>query len=369
MLSEVSFYLGPSLSVPWSDVVLRSMEKSFFTPPRALCWRSCSRGMVSDTHASVGVVSCRDGVCPGYTLLAVSRTTYLIDKEGRVLHTWASRREVFVAYLLPSGNLLRDGSDLELAPQFVAGGASGYLEEVTWHNELVWSWSALPRFASLSHHDVTPLPNGNVLVLVWERKNKEQALAAGRHPELLPDGEVWDNCVVELRPDPASGRACEVHRWSQWDHLVQDFDPSKANYVEDVAAHPTKFDLNYAPPGGKAACRSGGLQPDEHPSVGRTGLEPQPGRLRIDLPLTRASSALDRASRCSTRLPGRRCAWARHTCTACSCVPEEAATPSITGCSPVRCVAASEAAALCGCRASATGCTPTASTGPWGPTA
>ena len=285
--------------------------------------------MVCDAHASVGVVSCRDGVCPGYTLLSVSRTTYLIDKEGRVLHTWASRREVFVAYLLPSGNLLRDGSDLALAPQFVAGGASGYLEEVTWHNELVWSWSALPRFASLSHHDVAPLPNGNVLVLVWERKNKEQALAAGRHPELLPDGEVWDNCVVELRPDPASGRACEVHRWSQWDHLVQDFDPSKANYVEDVAAHPTKFDLNYAPPGGKAACRSGGLQPDEHPSVGPTGLEPQPGRLRIDLPLTRASSALDRASRCSTRLPGRRCACARHTCMACPCVPEEAATPSM----------------------------------------
>ena len=212
-------------------------------------------------HATVGVVSCRDGVCPGYTLLSVSRTTYLIDREGRVLHTWASMREVFVAYLLPSGNLLRDGGDLELAPQFTAGGASGYLEEVTWHNELVWSWSALPRFAYLSHHDVTPLPNGNVLVLMWERKNKEQALAAGRHPELLPDGEVWDNLVVELRPDRARGRASEVRRWSQWEHLVQDFDPTKANYVEDVAAHPTKFDLNYAPPGGKAACRSGGLQP------------------------------------------------------------------------------------------------------------
>ena len=196
-------------------------------------------------HATVGVVSCRDGVCPGYTLLSVSRTTYLIDREGRVLHTWASMREVFVAYLLPSGNLLRDGGDLELAPQFTAGGASGYLEEVTWHNELVWSWSALPRFAYLSHHDVTPLPNGNVLVLMWERKNKEQALAAGRHPELLPDGEVWDNLVVELRPDRARGRASEVRRWSQWEHLVQDFDPTKANYVEDVAAHPTKFDLNY----------------------------------------------------------------------------------------------------------------------------
>ena len=86
-------------------------------------------------HATVGVISCHDGVCPGHTLLSVSRTTYLIDKEGRVLHTWASKRDIFVAYLLQNGNLLRDGSDLELAPQFAAGGASGYLEEVTWHNE------------------------------------------------------------------------------------------------------------------------------------------------------------------------------------------------------------------------------------------
>ena len=89
-----------------------------FLPARAVLAELVSSTSMRDKHASVGVVSCRDGVCPGYTLLSVSRTTYLIDKEGRVLHTWASRREVFVAYLLPSGNLLRDGSDLALAPQF-----------------------------------------------------------------------------------------------------------------------------------------------------------------------------------------------------------------------------------------------------------
>ena len=76
------------------------------------------------------------------------------------------------------------------------------------------------------------------------------------------------------RGGPSSGRAGEVHRWSQWDHLVQDFDRSKANYVEDVAAHPTKFDLNYAPPGGKAACRSGGLQPDSREETSDAPLWP-----------------------------------------------------------------------------------------------
>ena len=34
------------------------------------------------------------------------------------------------------------------------------------------------------------MPNGNVLVLCWERKTKAEAIAAGRRPELIPDGEV-----------------------------------------------------------------------------------------------------------------------------------------------------------------------------------
>ena len=218
------------------------------------------------TVATVGVVSCKEGACPGYTLLSAAKTTYLIDNEGRVCHTWASKRNLFIAYLRPNGNLVRDGGDLELAPQFQAGGASGYLEEVNWNNELLWSWSALPRFAYLSHHDVQLLPNGNVLVLVWERKLKDEALAAGRHPELLPDGEVWNNIVIELQPDLATRSAAEVARWSQWDHLVQDYDPKRDNYVPDVAAHPSKYDINYCPPGGKAVCRNSGLEPSDHPS-------------------------------------------------------------------------------------------------------
>ena len=84
---------------------------------------------------------------------------------------------------------------------------------------------------------------------------------AATRPRPKPPTPAAFDTQVELQPDRESGRAAEVRRWSQWDHLVQDFDPARANYVADVAAHPTKLDLNYAPPGGKAACRSGGLQP------------------------------------------------------------------------------------------------------------
>jgi len=77
---------------------------------------------------------------------------------------------------------------------------------------------------------------------------------AGRRPDLIPDGEVWNNLVIELRPDKQGG-AEQVWQWSVWDHLVQDFDPKKANF-DSVAAHPELVDINFCPPGGKFACRN-----------------------------------------------------------------------------------------------------------------
>jgi hypothetical protein len=97
------------------------------------------------------------------------------------------------------------------------------------------------------------LPNGNVLILGWSRKSKEEALAVGRRPELIPDGEIWDNTIIELQPN-SNGGADIVWQWSIWDHLIQDYDPKKPNYG-DVQAHPERYDINFCPPGGKPAAR------------------------------------------------------------------------------------------------------------------
>jgi len=239
-----------------------------------------SSAAMSLQERTVGVLERQDSkMQPGYTLFCAGLETYLIDEDGRVVHEWRSLRTVFCAYLLPNGHLLRDGSDNLEAPCFQAGGAAGFVEEVTWDNEVVWSYSTLPYSAYLTHHDLEPMPNGNVLVLCWERKSKEQAIAAGRRPDLVPDGEVWNNLVLEIAPD-GDGGAQVVWQWSISEHLVQDFDPARQNYG-DVAAHPELFDINYCPPGGKFALRNRMLlepKPSPNPSglaiitdVGKTG--------------------------------------------------------------------------------------------------
>lgn len=162
---------------------------------------------------------------------------------------------VVCCYLLPGGYLLRDGSESDFAAEFRTGGAAGYVEVVTWDGGLVWSFSHSPYFDALTHHDFEPLPNGNVLIMTWERKTKEEALAAGRRPTLLPDSEMWDNVIIELQPD-GEGGAEVVWRWSLWDHTVQDFDPTKNNYVENIGDHPEAYDINYCVCGGIAGARN-----------------------------------------------------------------------------------------------------------------
>ena len=231
---------------------------------------------ISLKDRTIGVIERNDKyIQTGYNLMSIGKETYLFDSDGRVVHEWTSERSVFCSYLLPNGNLLRDGSENIIAVGFRTGGAAGFVEEVTWEGERVWSHLQTPISQYLTHHDLQPLPNGNVLVLSWERKTRDEAIAAGRRPELIPDNEVWNNIIMELKPnrnnantntktDSSSNHGCGigdaevVWQWSVWDHLIQDYDSTKANYG-DIAAHPECFDINCCPAYGKAGARDQSL--------------------------------------------------------------------------------------------------------------
>lgn len=191
-----------------------------------------------------GLILNSEGAMPGYTLFAPldSTTTYLIDTKGEVVHTWESR---FVpgqsVYLLPDGSLLRCAREPNYH-QFSGGGIGGRVERLAPDGKLLWEYICADERRCL-HHDIEPLPNGNILMIAWEKKTRDEALAAGRDPRLQEGDELWPDCILEVRPQGDSGGQI-VWEWHVWDHLVQEYDKTKPNYGV-VADHPELIDLNY----------------------------------------------------------------------------------------------------------------------------
>ena len=182
----------------------------------------------------------------GYSLFAPmgETTTYLIDEAGNTAFSWHSTyRPGLAVYLLENGNLLRTGNTN--STNFNVGGAGGIVQEIAPNGAVTWSFEYDNAQGRL-HHDIEPLPNGHVLMIAWELKTQQEALAAGRNPNLLTDGELWPDTIIEVDP----GTNDIVWEWHVWDHLVQDYDATKTNYGV-VADHPERINLNYRGTGGK----------------------------------------------------------------------------------------------------------------------
>ena len=97
--------------------------------------------------------------------------------------------------------------------------------------------------AQLPNHDVCRLPNGHVLMNVWEKKSPAEAIAAGRRPETVDRNHLLSACILEVEPTgKTTGKV--VWEWHVWDHLVQDYDAAKANHAK-VGAHPELIDINF----------------------------------------------------------------------------------------------------------------------------
>jgi hypothetical protein len=213
---------------------------------------------------TMGLVFCNEEASRGYTLFSPipSNTTYLIDHEGRALHSWSSpgeHRPALSAYLLPNGDLLRTANIADTAAgNFSGGGIGGKVERIAWNGSLEWSWEYASNL-SISHHDIEPMPNGNFLMIAWEDRTEEEALQAGRNPAIASDSpggqnNVWPDQIIEVQP-MGSEEAEIVWRWHAWDHLIQDYDETKDNYGV-VADHPERLNLNYVGGTGNQAGRA-----------------------------------------------------------------------------------------------------------------
>jgi hypothetical protein len=172
---------------------------------------------------------------PGYNLIAPKQytSTYLLNNAGHVVHRWS--RSTYPpgqsVYLLDNGHLMR--ACMIPGQLGTGGGEGGRIEEYDWNDSLMWQFT-YSSTTYQAHHDIRPLPNGNVLMLAVEKKTVSQLLASGFNPakfqpEVTTNGFMLPDYVIEVQPTRPSGGII-VWQWHVWDHLIQDFDSTKLNF-------------------------------------------------------------------------------------------------------------------------------------------
>lgn len=180
----------------------------------------------------------------GYTLYTPewSKRTFLINNTGKIVKMWNSTyRQGLAVYLLENGNVIRSDTPDAVALSAFGGGFTGRVEMFNWDGDLIWEFEYYDLKKYGLHNDIEPLPNGNILMIVWEKKTSDDAIKAGMNPDLI-DEEVWMDYILEVQPIGKSDYRI-VWEWHVWDHLVQEHDSTKDNYGK-VSDHPELIDIN-----------------------------------------------------------------------------------------------------------------------------
>ena len=241
-MKKISFLLSGSLFLLAISCKQEPKAESLAEAEVIRQWQPTDTRSMSGVSATRGLIVNTDRDTPGYVLYepSTSTFTYLIDKEGTVVHIWEAELNSMDSYLQPNGHLFRLERD-ENFPTFAAGGQAGRIREYDWDGNMVWDFKYYSE-TELTHHDFEVIPNGNILAISYEALTQEEAIAAGKDPQHIPKAGIWLDKIIEVRPTKPEGGEI-VWEWHMKDHLIQDLDPSKANYGI-VAENPRKIDIN-----------------------------------------------------------------------------------------------------------------------------
>ena len=201
------------------------------------------------------ITICNAEVFDGYTLFSptgggpgggTGGTSYLLDNDMNVVHTWVHPRgAASMPYLLADSSIIYPYR--VPSPTMSSGGVGGGIAHIAWDGTILWQYTISDDIYQ-HHHDVEPLPNGNILVVAWERRTAAETYALGRQVVDNPLGEMWSTAILELEMVPPN-QANIVWEWHLWDHLVQDQDPSLPGYGV-ISEHPELMDINFGDVGG-----------------------------------------------------------------------------------------------------------------------
>ena len=181
-----------------------------------------------------------------YTLYATKDNTkaYLIDTADVpvAFKTWtfpSTKKNGYSTYLIKGDTLVRTYT--YSSNVLSGGGVTGGFQKVAWDGTVVWD-VVYSTSTMCMHHDICPMPNGNVLLISYEVKSATEAQQAGA---TMYSTGIYSEKIVELKQTgPTTFQV--VWEWHLWDHLCEEVNDSyNTNYVTDVLDHPELMDINY----------------------------------------------------------------------------------------------------------------------------
>ncbi len=164
------------------------------------------------------------------------KAAYILNKAGEKVFKWTFEESLGNdVKLLPNGKVL--GMFKASDPAFTfAGGYGGVIKIINPDNTVEWEYEyAAPDY--LAHHEAVMLPNGNIMFLAWEKISAGTAKKNGVNVAY----DIYPEKIVEV--DTATNEI--VWQWRSWEHIVQDVNPTLANYGK-LDTQPNKININYA---------------------------------------------------------------------------------------------------------------------------
>ncbi|MGJ8713910.1 MAG: hypothetical protein ACSHXG_02360 [Maribacter stanieri] len=188
----------------------------------------------NDTDEIIEVSSTVDS---NSNILAVEPDTgvFLIDHDGNTLFDWD-----FDGDQLGNDAELHDDGSLVASikvnnPQITFGGYGGGFRKINADQTIAWEIN-YSGDSYIAHHDINYLSNGNIIFPIWEKVSAEEAAELG----FSENFDIYPDAIIEMNPLTQE----VVWEWHAIDHIVQDYDESKANFgvVGDL---PNLIDINY----------------------------------------------------------------------------------------------------------------------------
>ena len=162
-------------------------------------------------------------------------TTYLVDADGQIAHTWSCPSTANYSMALRSnGNIVRGA--VQAGNQINGAAVGGKVQELNPQGQVVWEF-VYSTADYVSHHDLCLMPNGNVLLIAWVRKTLTELQALG----YTGTSAKYPGRIIEVQQNGTAGEI--VWQWDLTDRFIQYTDANKPNYMP-IAEHPERMNIN-----------------------------------------------------------------------------------------------------------------------------